>query len=119
MKVKEVEDLDGNRLANVTCQSTSLPHVTVCEVHKMISSMTFKSLPMDYVPTSLVKAYTAVFAELITYLVNLSFIESCFPRQFKKAQVTPLLKREGLDKNTPANYRSISNLNTISKIIED
>ena len=72
---------------------------------------------MNYVPTSLVKACPTVFAELITYSVNLSFIEGCFPLQFKKAQVTPLLKREGLDKDTPANYRPISNLITISKII--
>ena len=84
----------------------------------MISSMTSKSSPMNYVPTSLVKACLAVFAELITYLVNLSFSEGCFPQQFKKVQVTPLLKREGLDKDTTANYRPISNHNTISKIIE-
>ena len=32
--------------------------------------------------------------------------------------MTPLLKRDGLDKNIPANYRPISNLNTISKIME-
>jgi hypothetical protein len=32
--------------------------------------------------------------------------------------VTPLLKKEGIDANDPANYRPISNLNTISKILE-
>ena len=30
----------------------------------------------------------------------------------------PLIKKDGLDANDPANYRPISNLNTISKIIE-
>ena len=84
----------------------------------MISSMTSKSSPMGYVPTSLVISCPAVFAKMITYLVNLSFSAGCFPQQFKKAQVTRLLKREGLDKDTTANYRPISNLNTISKIIE-
>ena len=103
-------------LCHQALQLTSMPHVTVCEVHKMISSMT--SAPMDYVPTSLVKACPAIFAELITYLANLSFSEGCFPQQLKKAQVMPLLKREGLDKDTPANYRPISNLNTVSKITE-
>ena len=34
------------------------------------------------------------------------------------AQVTPLLKKEGLDASDPANYRPISNLNTISKVME-
>ena len=55
---------------------------------------------------------------LITRLANLSFTEGRFPDQFKVAQVTPLIKKEGLDPNDPANYRPISNLNTISKVIE-
>jgi Reverse transcriptase (RNA-dependent DNA polymerase) len=32
--------------------------------------------------------------------------------------VTPLLKKHGLDDNDPASFRPISNLNTISKILE-
>ena len=32
--------------------------------------------------------------------------------------MTPLLKRDGLNKNISANYRSISNVNTISRIME-
>ena len=55
---------------------------------------------------------------MITKLTNLSFAEGRFPGQFKLAQVTPLLKKAGLDTSDPANYRPISNLNTISKIIE-
>ena len=34
------------------------------------------------------------------------------------AQVLPLLKKQGLDRLQPSNYRPISNLNTISKIVE-
>jgi len=55
---------------------------------------------------------------LIAYLANLSFQEGCFPRHFKLARVTPLIKHDGLDISNPANYRPISNLNTISKVIE-
>src|SRR3989441_7492092 len=44
--------------------------------------------------------------------------EGTFPSSFKEAQVTPLLKKTGLDGDDPANYRPISNLNTISKVIE-
>ena len=64
------------------------------------------------------KACSDVFAPLITNLANLSFAEGWFPGQFKLAQVTPLLKKAGLNTSDPANYRPISNLNTISKIIE-
>jgi hypothetical protein len=57
-------------------------------------------------------------APLITHLVNLSFSERRFPSQFKLAQVLPVLKKAGLDDSDPANYRSISNLNTIRKLIK-
>ena len=37
---------------------------------------------------------------------------------FKAASVTPLIKKPGLDEDSPSNFRPISNLNNISKIIE-
>ena len=41
-----------------------------------------------------------------------------FPARYKRAQVLPLLKKTGLDSSSPANYRPISNLATVSKVIE-
>jgi len=41
-----------------------------------------------------------------------------FPATFKHALVTPLLKGHALDKSVPSNYRPISNLNFISKVLE-
>jgi len=41
-----------------------------------------------------------------------------FPSCYKPAQVLPLLKKAGLDSSSPVNYRPISNLSTISKILE-
>ena len=58
------------------------------------------------------------FLIIITRLANLSFDHAIFPMRFKTAQVTPLLKKHGLDKDDPINYRPISNLNTVSKILE-
>ena len=58
------------------------------------------------------------FAHVITRLVNLSFEHATFPAKFKMASVTPLLKKHGLDATDPASYRPISNLNTVSKILE-
>jgi hypothetical protein len=37
---------------------------------------------------------------------------------FKEASVTPVIKKAGLDEDTPSYYRSISNLNNISKLLE-
>ena len=63
-------------------------------------------------------ANSSTFAPFISRLANLSFKHATFPSNFKTALVTPLLKKHGLDSSDPANYRPISNLNTISKIIE-
>jgi hypothetical protein len=96
----------------------SLEPVTLKEVSNLLLRLPNKSSPLDYVHTSVLKSCSDVFAPLIAHLANLSFAEGCFPAQFKLAQVTPLLKKPGLDASDPANYRPISNLNTIGKIIE-
>ena len=55
---------------------------------------------------------------MICTLANLSFAEGCFPAIFKQAIVNPLIKKPGLDKSEPSNFRPISNLNNISKLLE-
>ena len=96
-----------------------LPAVTPEEVARILTEMPCKSSPMDFIPTSLLKSCSDFYAPIIARLANLSFAESQFPTNFKRAQITPLLKKEGLDNDSPANYRPISNLNTKSKIIEN
>ena len=81
-------------------------------VHMSISSA------VDYIPTSLIKSCSYVLSVLISTHANLSFSQGTFPSTFKFAVVSPLLKKPGLDADNPANFRPISNLNNISKIIE-
>jgi len=59
-----------------------------------------------------------VFSPAIARLANLSLQTGKFPARFKRAQVLPLLKKAGLDSSQPANYRPISNLSTVSKVLE-
>jgi len=128
-KVKKAKaTVSAMRSQLTTCQKhdqsaidTPLDHLTpssVVEVSKLISRLSNKTSPLDYIHTSVLKACSDQFAPLIVHLANLSFAEGRFPDQFKLAQVTPLLKKVGLDASDPTNYRPISNLNTISKIIE-
>ena len=77
-----------------------------------------KLSPLDVVPTSLLKSCTDVFSPIIAHLANISFSSGHFPTSFKKAQITPLIKKPGLDCHIPASYRPISNLSTISKLLE-
>jgi hypothetical protein len=55
----------------------------------------------------MIKACHGTFAIIIIRLANLSFNHATFPTRFKAAQITPLLKKHGLDKNDPINYRPI------------
>ena len=55
---------------------------------------------------------------LITFIVNASLSTGIVPPQFKQAIVTPLLKKPGLDTNDMKNFRPVSNLSFLSKILE-
>ena len=77
-----------------------------------------KSPPLDFVPTSMLKSCSDIFAPLICRLANLSFTEGTFPDLFKLGHITPLIKKPGSDITDPANYRPITNLNTIGKLLE-
>ena len=80
--------------------------------------MTGKLSLRDFISTTLLKDCSGVFASVIAQLANLSFAKGLFPIQFKTAQVNPIVKKAGLDTSNPASYRPISNLNTISNVLE-
>ena len=58
-----------------------------------------------------------VIAPVLAHMANLSFAQCHFPTAFKTAQVLPLLKKPGLDRSSMSNFRPISNLSTVSKVI--
>ena len=53
----------------------------------------------------------------MTVLINLSLTTGVFPNAWKKTIVRPLLKKSGLE-TVFKNYRPVSNLNFISKLLE-
>ena len=78
--------------------------VTDDEVHKCISESPTKSCSLDPVPTFLLKDCLDILLPSITKLVNYSLIEGSFPNSFKKAVVTPLIKKASLPRNDLKNY---------------
>ena len=54
----------------------------------------------------------------IINIINFSLSEGIFPSSFKQAIVYPLLKKPSLPDDDLNNFRPISNLNFISKILE-
>jgi len=57
-------------------------------------------------------------APLLARLANLSFASGVFPERYKVGRVVPRLKKPGLDKQDPFNYRPITNRCIFSKVLE-
>ena len=105
-----------NLPTGVNCASFDLDiEVTQEEVRAIIrkSKATCRN---DPVPSYLVKE-NDVLLPAITHIVNLSLRSGVFPDCLKMAIISPLLKKKGLD-IIPSNFRPVSNLTYISKIIE-
>ena len=73
---------------------------------------------LDPIPTTLLKSCIDSLIVPITSIVNKSLKEGVFPSAFKTAHVIPLLKKPSLDKKYLKNYRLVSNLSFISKVVE-
>ena len=63
------------------------------------------------------KSCLDVLAPSITEMVNLSLLSGCVPENWRTAVVIPLLKKPGLDL-VYKNFRPVSNLPFISKVVE-
>ena len=91
--------------------------MTEKEVSTVIASLKSKSCELDAIPTTILKKMLPDVIPLITKIVNISLTEGCFSKDWKTAVVRPLLKRLGLQLIL-SNYRPVSNLTFVSKIIE-
>ena len=92
--------------------------VTQDEVSKLIGQSSDTFCDLDPIPTSLLKQCLPVLLPTITNIINLSLSSGTFPDQFKICSVLPLLKKYDLDKEEFSNYRPISHLSFISKLVE-
>ena len=88
------------------------------EIKKLILNSSSKSCDLDPIPTSVLKNCLDILIIPITDIINISMETSTFPQNFKEAHVRPLLKKTSLPKNELKNYRPVSNLSFISKILE-
>ena len=88
------------------------------EVTKIIKNSASKSCALDPITTDLVKACIETTAPLITNIVNASLQSGLFPTACKQALVTPLLKKHGMDNEVLSNYRPVSNIMFLSKVLE-
>ena len=77
-----------------------------------------KSCNLDPLPASLMKNCLDMLLPTITNIVNLSLSTGTMPETLKVAELVPALKKHDADHEQFSNFRPISNLVMVSKVIE-
>ena len=77
-----------------------------------------KTSDLDPVPTWLVQEFAPIVAPFFAHVFNVSLEKGYLPASQKKAIVYPGLKKPSLDPDDLSNYRPISNLSFVSKLLE-
>ena len=121
-KVEKISsDLDGHPLH--VPEKTDVPtfcnftQIDVETTEKLINNAKPTTCDLDPIPSHLVKQHSKLFAPVICKIVNISLSSGRFASSWKKAIVKPLLKKPTLD-HIKKNYRPVSNLSFLSKLVE-
>ena len=88
------------------------------DVRKIIHASPTKSCALDPIPTWLLKQCEEQIIPVLTLIVNVSLETAEFSDELKKAFVTPLIKKALLDCEILKNYKPVSNLSFVSKLLE-
>ena len=102
------------------CQSTftDFDISTPVDVLKLIKQTSKTSCELDPLPSSVFTGCIDELVPTLTKIINQSLSSGYFPAHFKEASVRPLLKKPHLDAEVFSNYRPISRLSFVSKLIE-
>lgn len=97
--------------------SFTLLDTDVNEINSIINSLDSNcATGWDNIPTKLLKLNREYLAPIICHLTNTCFHSATFPKDLKKSIITPVYKSG--DRANISNYRPISVLTSLSKIVE-
>ena len=88
------------------------------EITEIVKRSSKATCSLDPIPTSLLHDLLPILSPVTADLVNSSLATGVFPSELKSAVIKPLLKKPGLDTDVLKNFRPVSNLSFISKMIE-
>ena len=95
----------------------SIPPITESKIIDCLKNITSnKASGICNISARMLKLAAPIIASSIAKLINYSFVTSVFPQRWKTAKVTPLFK--GGDPENVNNYRPISVLPVLTKVIE-
>ena len=88
------------------------------DLRETIKELNKKECEEDPVPLKILMQCLDELMKILLFIVNDSLMHGCFPSLLKNALVRPAIKDENGDINSYKNYRPISNLPFLSKILE-
>ena len=115
VKYQETKSEDSNE---PTTQFSLFNCLTENDVATILKNMPNKTCSLDPIPMWLMKACLPELISMITYIINSSLGSGFFPTNLKNASVRPTLKKQNIDSDNLSSYRPISNLSSLSKLIE-
>lgn len=88
------------------------------DIRELTATLFSKSCVLDPLPSSIVKQCIDLLLPTVANIINLSLRDGCMPTCLKSVVLSPLLKKPDADFSQFKNFRLISNLKALSKIIE-
>ena len=120
---QEISELPGETFSPlmqpepVNCEMLNFSQMNSSSLRKTLTDINSKGHPHDPVPVWIVKDCINDMLPILLYIVNKSLTET-FPQPLKHAVVCPIIKDRDEDSELFANYRPVSNLPFLSKVIE-
>ena len=97
---------------------TQFEPITSEELYKLVSKMSNKFCTLDPIPTFVLKKCIKELMPILLHIINQSLTSGVFPDEMKKAVIKPTIKKAGADPDVMKNFRPVSNLSAISKLVE-
>ena len=117
MPLKDIIWGEAPKKLRRTAKTFRFEYVSVVFVRKKLKQLKrTKATGLDNLPPSMLKDTADVICKPLCHLINLSLKTGTFPSTWKKARVIPVHKSG--KSSLPENYRPISILPAISKVIE-
>jgi hypothetical protein len=112
------KEIVNNDISSNVCQLKAFVPLSEGEVGTLLGKMRKKSCELDPFPTWFLTEILPDMIPVLTRIINLSLTSGEVPDSMKIALVRPLLKKISLAREVYKNFRPVSNLPFVSKVIE-
>lgn len=103
---------------DISIHNFSIQEIRKCDVEELLQKLPDKpNLDILSIDCRILRKSAEIIAAPLTWIFNKSIQEGIVPQEWKNAKVSPAYKNKG-DKDDPGNYRPISVVGHIPKLIE-